>query len=94
MSVAGGVGGLSLRIGVAGWAGALVALPVLALVAKGLSGGPTAFFAAVTEPAAVDALLLSAWTGLIAAVVNASTSSDSKYVLTTGGDPSVIRPSG
>lgn len=79
--IQGGAASGLLRLGVTGWAGALVALPVLALVAKGLAGGPAAFFAAVTEPAAVDALLLSAGTGLIAAAVNAVVGTAIAWVL-------------
>lgn len=60
-----------LRGGVFGWVTLLVLLPVLVLVARGLEGGPGAFFAAVTEPAAVDALGLSLLTAAIATAINA-----------------------
>jgi sulfate transport system permease protein len=60
-----------LRGGVAGWVTLLVALPVAVLVARGLSDGPAAFVAAISAPAAVDALVLSIWTAAIAACVNA-----------------------
>lgn len=63
--------GLLLRAGVVGWVTVLVALPVAVLVVRGLSGGPAAFLAAVSDPAAVDALVLSVWTAAIAAAVNA-----------------------
>lgn len=52
------------------WVGALVALPLLALAVAGLSQGPAAVWAAITHPAARDALTLSLWTALVAAVVN------------------------
>ncbi len=64
-------GSVALRAGVFGWVSLLVALPVGVLVVRGLSDGPAAFFAAVTDPAAVDALVLSVWTAAIAAAVNA-----------------------
>jgi sulfate transport system permease protein len=59
-----------LRGGVFGYVGLLVVLPVAVLLWKGLSGGPVAFYEAVSDPAAVDALGLSMWTGALAAIVN------------------------
>jgi sulfate transport system permease protein len=63
-------GGLLLRGGVVGWVSLLVALPVGVLVARGLAPGPAAFWEAVSDPTAVDALWLSAWTAAVAALVN------------------------
>ncbi|MDP2310666.1 MAG: ABC transporter permease subunit [Pseudomonadota bacterium] len=63
--------GLLVRTGVVGWVTALVALPVAVLVLRGVADGPAAFLSAISDPAAVDALWLSAWTAAIAACVNA-----------------------
>lgn len=60
-----------VRAGVSGWVAVLVAIPILTLVVRGLEGGPAAFVAAVTEPAAVAALVLSLWTAAIATAINA-----------------------
>lgn len=60
-----------LRGGVAGWVSLLVAVPVAALVIRGVSDGPAAFWAAISEPTAVSALVLSIWTAAVAALVNA-----------------------
>lgn len=61
---------LLLRGGFGAYVTVLVALPLLALVVRGLSAGPAAAWAAITAPAAVAALGLSIGTGLVAAVVN------------------------
>jgi sulfate/thiosulfate transport system permease protein len=61
---------LGLRTGVTAWLGLLVMAPVLALVWKGASQGPAAFVHAVLAKGALDALWLSTWTSVIAAVVN------------------------
>lgn len=67
-------GGLSaavvLRAAVAAWVGALVLAPAAVLLWKGLAGGPTGVWLAVSAPAARSALWLSAWTSLVAALVN------------------------
>lgn len=62
---------LALRGGVVGWLSLIVALPVVVLIVRGLSDGPAAFWSAVSDPAAVDAIWLSLWTAGIAAAVNA-----------------------
>lgn len=64
-------GDWGLRAGVAGYLGLLVALPVLVLIWRGLADGPAAFWAAVSAPGAVSALVLSLWTSALAAAVNA-----------------------
>jgi sulfate/thiosulfate transport system permease protein len=61
---------LWIRAGVTGWITLLVIAPVVSLVLKGVSEGPGAFWRAVSAAGAVDALWLSTWTSLIAAVVN------------------------
>jgi sulfate transport system permease protein len=65
-------GDLLLRLGVAGWISALVAVPVVVLVWRGLADGPDAFVEAVTDPGALDALWLSVWTATIATAINAA----------------------
>lgn len=69
--MSGRAGRYALRGALALWVGGLVLLPLAATVAASLRGGFTAAVTAVTAPAALEALWLSAWTGLIAAVVNA-----------------------
>lgn len=64
-------GRLWLRAWVALQVGLLVVLPLLATLSASLRNGPAAALRAVTAPEALDALWLSAWTGLIAAVLNA-----------------------
>jgi sulfate transport system permease protein len=59
-----------LRGGVVAWCSVLVLLPVLALVAKGLEGGPAVAWDAITSQGALDALWLSFWTSLLAASIN------------------------
>ena len=61
---------LLLRGGFAGYVTVLVALPLLALVVRGLSVGPRGLWEAITAPVAADALVLSLVTSLIAAVAN------------------------
>lgn len=53
------------------WVSALVALPLLALVARGLDGGPGAALAALSEPTARDALALSLGAAGVSAAVQA-----------------------
>lgn len=59
-----------LRVGVAVWVGGLILLPLAATVHRALADGVGAAFEAVTRPAAVEALSLSAWTGLMATAIN------------------------
>jgi sulfate transport system permease protein len=61
---------LLLRGGFGTYVTVLVALPLLALVYRGLADGPAAAWAAITAPAAVAALKLSIGTGVVAALVN------------------------
>lgn len=51
--------------------GVLVVLPLAALVAKGLSGGPGALVDAVLTPAALSAVWLTLWTAGVMAAINA-----------------------
>lgn len=61
---------LLLRAGVSTWLGGMVALPVGALVWRGLADGPVAFWKAVSNSTAVDAIFLSLWTALLASLIN------------------------
>lgn len=61
---------LALRGAVGGYLGILVAAPVAVLLWRGLADGPEAFWEAVSDPSAVDALWLSFWTAGVASVVN------------------------
>lgn len=63
-------GAVVVRATVAGWISLLVVAPTAILVVKGLEGGPAGVWAAISAPAAVSALWLSAWTSLVAALVN------------------------
>lgn len=70
-----------LRAAVAAWVGVLVALPVGALLARGLQGGPARVWEAVTEPAAIDAILLSLGTAAVATLLNAIAGTAIAWVL-------------
>lgn len=71
----------ALRVAVAAWVALLVALPVATLVWRGLADGPAAFWTAVSDRGAVDALTLSLWTALLATVVNAVAGTAIAWVL-------------
>jgi sulfate transport system permease protein len=69
--LADGIGGaVAVRGAFGGWVGLLCIAPVVILVFEGLEGGPAGVWSAVSQPAAVSALWLSAWTSAIAAAVN------------------------
>ena len=80
-AVAPGVGGLVVRAGVLAYVGALVALPLTALLAAGLGQGATALWAAVSAPVAAEALRLTLTTAGIMAVVNAFMGTATAWVL-------------
>jgi sulfate/thiosulfate transport system permease protein len=63
--------GLALRVGVMAYVGALVALPLAALLQHGLGGGAVALWQAVSAPAAADAIWLTLWTAALMAAINA-----------------------
>ena len=48
----------------------LVAIPLFAILQRGFAGGFEAWRAAVLSPTAIDAITLSLWTALLAAVMN------------------------
>lgn len=68
-----------LRVAVGAWVLLLVGLPVATLLLRGLAGGD--FWAAVTDPAAVDALKLSLWTAAVATAINAVVGTAVAWVL-------------
>jgi sulfate transport system permease protein len=80
-AVAPGVGGLVVRAGVLAYVGALVALPLAALLATGLGQGMTALWAAVSAPVAAEALRLTLVTAGIMAVINAFMGTATAWVL-------------
>ena len=63
---------LALRLGVTGWLGVLVALPVAVLIARGLER-PAVLLETLSDPVAQEALWLSLWTAGVAAAVSAVT---------------------
>jgi sulfate transport system permease protein len=63
-------GGLVIRGLFATYVGLLVAVPLIALTVEGLSGGPAVVWAAISTPAATQAIVLSLWTSALAAVLN------------------------
>jgi sulfate/thiosulfate transport system permease protein len=64
--------GLALRVGVMAYVGALVALPLAALLQHGLGGGAVALWQAVSAPAAASAIWLTLWTAALMAAINAA----------------------
>jgi sulfate transport system permease protein len=69
------------------YVGGLVALPLLALLVTGASAGPRGIWDAITEPTALDALWLSTWTAVVAAVVNGIMGTAIAWVLVRGRIP-------
>jgi sulfate transport system permease protein len=63
--------GLALRAGILAYVGALILIPLSALLFRGLEGGLAGLREAVTESTAWQAVLLTLWTAAIMAVVNA-----------------------
>jgi sulfate transport system permease protein len=80
-AVAPGLGGLVVRAGVLAYVGALVALPLAALLAAGLGQGTAALWAAVSAPVAAEALRLTLVTAGIMAVINAFMGTATAWVL-------------
>jgi sulfate transport system permease protein len=63
--------GLALRAGILAYVGALIVLPLAALLFRGLEGGPAGLWAAVSEATAWQAILLTLWTATVMALINA-----------------------
>ncbi|MGQ0641417.1 MAG: ABC transporter permease [Gemmatimonadaceae bacterium] len=72
---------LVMRGGVLAYVAALVALPLAALAATGLANGVAGVWRAASSPMAVDALLLTLWTGALTAVINALAGTATAWVL-------------
>jgi sulfate/thiosulfate transport system permease protein len=64
-------GQVALRSGVMVYIGALVVLPLAALVQHGLGDGLLGLWRAVSTPVAVEAIALTLWTAALMAVINA-----------------------
>lgn len=75
------LGELALRAATLTYLGALVAVPAVAVVAKGFGHGTADLTAALTTPAAIDALRLTLVTSAIAAGLNALAGTAIAYVL-------------
>lgn len=74
-------GSLLLRAGVSAWVTALVALPLLVLIARGLQGGPRVVLRAISEPVVLDALGLSLGAAALATAINATVGTCVAWVL-------------
>ncbi len=70
-----------LRCVVFGYVVALVVLPLAALAHQGLKGGAGALWEAVSSPVAASALVLSLWTALVIAALNAVMGTATAWVL-------------
>jgi sulfate transport system permease protein len=71
----------TLRSLVFGYVVFLVALPMVAVVGVGLSGGIGALWSSVTAPVARSAIWLTVWTGLIVAILNVPLGTATAWVL-------------
>jgi sulfate transport system permease protein len=74
-------GTLALRWLVIAYVGALIVLPLVAVVTEGLSLGLDGLWRVVAAPAARDALLLSLWSAGAVAALNAVTGTATAWVL-------------
>lgn len=81
-AVAPSLGGLAVRVGVCAYVGALVALPLAALLVEGLGQGFAGLWAAVSAPVALAALRLTLVTAAIMAAANAVMGTATAWVLT------------
>lgn len=71
----------ALRWSLIAYVALLVVLPLTALVAAGMAGGPLALRAALAGPVVRDALLLTVWTAALMAMVNAIAGTATAWVL-------------
>ncbi len=76
-----GIAGFAVRSGVLAYVGALVVLPLAALLQHGLAGGITGIWLALTAPVALAALWLTLWTAALMALVNALMGTATAWVL-------------
>lgn len=70
-----------VRGAVLAYLGALVILPLTALVVTGLRPGPAAVWQAISSPAARHALVLTLWTAALVAAINAVAGTATAWVL-------------
>lgn len=76
-----GVAGFAVRSGVLAYVGALIVLPLAALLQHGLAGGLTGIWSALSAPVALAALWLTLWTAALMALVNALMGTATAWVL-------------
>jgi len=76
-----GIAGFAVRSGVLAYVGALVVLPLAALLQHGLAGGITGIWLALTATVALAALWLTLWTAALMALVNALMGTATAWVL-------------
>jgi sulfate/thiosulfate transport system permease protein len=72
---------LSLRGAAVTYLGAMIVVPVLAIVSKGFGGGLTAFRSAMSSPGAWEAIRLTLVTSALAAIINATFGTMLAYAL-------------
>src|SRR5262249_12527729 len=81
-SPSGGTGGRPLlRMGAIGWLTVVLALPLLAVVARAFANGPAAFWRALARPVPAAALWLRLWPAFVMALVNAVMGTLTAWVL-------------
>jgi len=73
--------GLTIRALVGLYIGVLVALPLAALLQKGVAGGLLGIWEAVTSPIAADAFVRTLWTAGLTAAINAVLGTATAWVL-------------
>jgi len=76
-----GRGSLAVRSGVIAYVALLIVIPLMALIARGLTGGPSQLWAAITAPVALNALTLTLWTAGIMSIINAVMGTATAWVL-------------
>lgn len=76
-----GAAGVGVRAAFALYVAILVGIPLAAVVHRGTAGGLGAVWAAVSAPAAADALIRTLWTAALVAAVNAMMGTATAWVL-------------
>ncbi|CAK0764120.1 Sulfate transport system permease protein CysT [Gammaproteobacteria bacterium] len=76
-----GRGGLMIRGWVIAYVAMLIVIPLLALIVRGLTGGPSQLWAAITTPVALNALILTLWTAGAISIINAVMGTATAWVL-------------
>ncbi len=73
--------GLPIRLGVIAYLALLILIPLGALMARGLAGGPAQLWATITAPVAWHSLTLTLWTAGVMALINAVMGTATAWVL-------------